>query len=136
MRQHCELISEDDWAIDGLGQQASIPKRIDRATEIILVDMPIWIHFWLAAERQIAWATGTLDHSPGSVAQMPSTERLFQTIWDVDQTWMPNVRALCARAEVEGKIVSRLASVHDLDALHRPSDCPQWVETCRSFAPV
>ena len=84
--------------IDGLGQKASIPERIDRATEIILVDMPIWMHFWLAAERQIAWATGTLDHSPGGIAQMASTEHLFRTIWEVDRTWMPNLRALCARA--------------------------------------
>jgi adenylate kinase family enzyme len=56
-RLHRELIWEDDWVSDGLGQQASIPDRIDRSTEIILVDMPIWMHFWLAAERQIAWAT-------------------------------------------------------------------------------
>ena len=115
-RQHREIIQYDDWLIDGLGRQNSIAERIGRGTEIILIDMPLWMHFWLAAERQIAWASGVLEHSPGGIAQMPPTEGLFKTIWEVDQTWMPNVRALCTRAETEGKIVTRLASVHDLNA--------------------
>jgi hypothetical protein len=119
MRHHHELIWGDDWVIDGLGQQASIPERIDRATEVILVDMPTWMHFWLAAERQIAWSTGTLDHAPGGIAQIPLTEHLFRNIWEVDQTWLPNLRALCSKAEMEGKIVIRLANVHDLDAFAR-----------------
>jgi adenylate kinase family enzyme len=54
-RQHAEIIKGDGWVIDGLGQQVSIPDRVSRATDIILIDMPLWMHFWLAAERQIAW---------------------------------------------------------------------------------
>ena len=53
-RQHREIISQDEWLIDGLGRQDSIAERVGRATEIILIDMPLWMHFWLAAERQIA----------------------------------------------------------------------------------
>jgi adenylate kinase family enzyme len=116
MRQHREIIDGDEWLIDGLGQQASISERIRRATEIILIDMPIWMHFWLAAERQIAWASGTLDHAPGGFAQMPPTEALFRTIWEVDQTWLPDIRALCTEAETQGKIVTRITSVDELDA--------------------
>jgi hypothetical protein len=119
MRQHREIIRQETWIIDGLGQQASIPERIDRATDVILIDMPIWMHFWLAAERQIAWANGALDQPPGNILQMPPTQGLFRTIWDVDQTWMPNVRGLCAEAEAKGKIVVRLASVDDLNAFVR-----------------
>jgi hypothetical protein len=54
LKQHADLIAGDSWIIDGLGQLASIPDRLSRATEIILVDMPLWMHFWPAAERQIA----------------------------------------------------------------------------------
>jgi adenylate kinase family enzyme len=115
-RQHREIIEQNEWVIDGLGRQNSITERLDRATEIILIDMPLWMHFWLAAERQIAWARGDLDHAPGGISQMPPTERLFRTIWEVDQTWMPNVRALCTEAETQGKIVTRLTSVDELDA--------------------
>jgi GTPase SAR1 family protein len=115
-RQHRESIEQDDWVIDGLGRQNSIAERIDRATEIILIDMPLWMHFWLAAERQIAWARGALDHAPGGISQMPPTRDFFRTIWEVDQTWIPEIRALCREAETQGKIVTRLTSVDELDA--------------------
>jgi len=119
LRQHRELIAEDAWVIDGLGRQGSIAERVGRATELILVDMPLWMHFWLAAERQIAWARGALDHAPGGIARMPPTEPLFRTIWEVDQTWMPGIRALCTEAESQGKSVTRLTSVNELDAYTR-----------------
>jgi adenylate kinase family enzyme len=115
-RQHREIIAQDEWLIDGLGRQNSIADRLGRATEIILIDMPLWMHFWLAAERQIAWASGTLDHAPAGIAQRPPTDALFRTIWEVDQTWMPEIRTLCTEAETQGKIVTRLTSVEELGA--------------------
>jgi adenylate kinase family enzyme len=115
-RRHRKIIGDEDWLIDGLGRQDSIAERIGRATEIILIDMPIWMHFWLAAERQIAWASGKLEHAPAGIARMPPTKDLFRTIWEVDRDWMPGIRTLCTEAEAEGKIVTRLTSVDELDA--------------------
>lgn len=116
-KQHAEIIEGDSWVIDGLGRQSSIPSRLSRATEIILIDMPLWVHFWLAAERQVVWARGTLGHTPGGISEMPPTQALFQAIWDVDRLWMPEVRALCGKAEKEGKPVTRVTSVDQLDTL-------------------
>jgi hypothetical protein len=47
---------------------------------------------------------------------MPPTQALFRSIWDVEQTWMPEIRALCANAEMRGSSVIRLASVDELNA--------------------
>jgi hypothetical protein len=81
-----------------------------------LIDMPLGMHFWLAAERQIAWTRGALEHPPAGLSQMPPTRDLFRTIWDVERDWMPGIRALCTDAETQGKIVVRLTSVDELDA--------------------
>ena len=81
--------------------------------------MPLWMHFWLAAERQMAWAAGSLELAPGGISQMPPTRELFQSIWDVEQNWMPGIRALCDQAEAQGKKVTRVASVDDLDSFAR-----------------
>jgi adenylate kinase family enzyme len=59
-RGHAEIIAREQWVIDGLGRQDSIAERLARSTEIVLIDMPLWIHFALAAERQI---TGRTDGS-------------------------------------------------------------------------
>lgn len=56
-RKHRALIAKEKWIIEGLGAQDSIEPRIRRATDIILIDMPLWQHYALAAERQIAWTT-------------------------------------------------------------------------------
>ena len=103
--------------MDGLGRRESIPARLARATDIVLVDLPLWVHFQLVAERQIAWAAGTLDHPPAGIAQMPPTAALFETIWTVDRDWMPEIRALVAREESAGKSVTRIASLDALVAM-------------------
>lgn len=76
--------------------------------------MPLWMHFWLAAERKIAWAACSIDNPPAGAAKMPPTKALFQTIWDVDQHWMPDIRRLVDSEEAGGKRVIRLNSVDEL----------------------
>jgi adenylate kinase family enzyme len=115
-RKHAEVVARDRWVIDGLGRQDSIAERLARSTEIVLIDMPLWMHFWLAAERQVAWAQGRLDAPPAGSAEMPPTRELFRTMSEVDQTWLPELRSMCADAELEGKAVTRLTSVDGIDA--------------------
>ena len=118
--EHARLIAGEHWIIDGLGRRESIPQRLSRSTDIVLIDMPLWMHFWLAAERQLQWAAGNLEKPPAGIAQMPRTEALFRTIWDVDQTWMPEIRRLVAGEEKLGKRVVRLASVSDVENFRLP----------------
>jgi hypothetical protein len=118
-RGHAEIVARDRWVIEGLGRQDSIAERLARSTQIILIDMPLWMHFWLAVERQIAWARGRLDHPPAGAAEMPPTRELFGTMAEVDQTWLPDIRNMCDEAELEGKAVTRLTGVEDIDAYMR-----------------
>ena len=118
--EHARLIAEERWIIDGLGRQDSIPERLSRSTDIVLVDLPLWMHFCLAAERQIQWAKGQLENPPAGITRMPPTEALFRTIWEVDKTWMPEIRRLVASEEKRGKHVSRLASVSELEQFALP----------------
>ena len=113
--EHARLIATENWIIDGLGRLDSIPGRLARATDIVLIDMPLWMHFWLAAERQIRWSAGTIENPPAGLTEMPTTEALFRTIWEVDQNWMPEIRRLVALEEQRGKRVFRLHSVSDSD---------------------
>ncbi len=111
---HDAAIAGERWIIDGLDSLESVAGRLERTTTIILVDLPLWMHFWLTAERQIAWASGELEARPAGAEQMPPTERLFQTIWQIDQEWMPRIREMVAGREGAGVQTWRIA---DLDAL-------------------
>lgn len=115
-RDHDAAIGQQRWIIDGGGDLASVERRVNRATELILLDFPLWIHFWRAAERQMAWANGTIQNPPGGGQSMPPTGRLFEIIWDVDREWMPVLRRLCQEHEEKGKKVIRLTTLEALDA--------------------
>ncbi|MFO1110805.1 MAG: adenylate kinase [Bradyrhizobium sp.] len=113
--EHARLIAADKWIIDGLGRRDSIPARLSRASCIVLVDLPLWMHFWLAAERQLKWSRGAIENPPAGLAKMPPTEAIFRTIWEVDREWMPEIRQLATLEERQGKTVFRLTSIDDLD---------------------
>jgi hypothetical protein len=101
--------------LDGLGWTHSVPERFRRATEIIVIDMPIWMHFWLAAERQFQWAQGRLEHSPAGIPEMVTTRDMFQALWETDQEAVPVIRRLADEAERAGKPVTRIVSIEELD---------------------
>lgn len=115
-RKHAEIVGQSEWIVDGGGDLASVRHRIERATEIILIDMPLWIHFWLAAERQMAWSSGTIKNPPAGIRDMPPTGRLFEMIWTMDREWMPDLRDMCDEQKAKGKIVTRLNSIDELNA--------------------
>ena len=77
-QRHADIIAEDHWVIDGLGRADSIPERLDRATDIVLIDMPLWMHFWLAAERQIAWVLDYSSTAPVASQQCPPPKPYFK----------------------------------------------------------
>jgi hypothetical protein len=61
-RRHAEAVAGDSLVIEGLPRQDSISRILERATEIILVDLSLRVHFWLAAERQMARMEGRVNH--------------------------------------------------------------------------
>src|SRR5256885_12949044 len=46
--------SGERWIIDGFGPWESIVGRFKLSDTVIFIDFPLWIHYWWAAERQIA----------------------------------------------------------------------------------
>jgi adenylate kinase family enzyme len=111
---HARTIAADRWVIEGLGARTSLPARLQRATHIVLIDMPLWVHFWLAAERHIAWSAGRLEHPPAGSTEPAPLKALFRTIAEVNQDWMPEMRKLVQAEEHRGKRVVRIRSYEAL----------------------
>ncbi|SFK03179.1 adenylate kinase [Bradyrhizobium sp. Gha] len=120
--RHSAAIAGDKWVIEGLGSQASIPARISRATEIVLIDLPLWVHFALAAERQVRWHQEEMR--PAGMDARPPTMALFRTMWEVDQNWMPAIRELCRESE-QAKKLTRLCNLEELNAYSLQFDLPK-----------
>ena len=114
--EHAPLIGGDNWIIEGMGKLDSIRPRLLRATWVIFIDMVLWQHFWLAAERKILQETGKLEHPIAGLSEPISTRDMFKTLWEVEQDWMPTIRANVDEAQAAGTRVTRVASVDELNA--------------------
>ena len=109
-------LAGETWVADGLGHPDALGARLGRATHAVLVDLPPWRHFALAARRDAAWRAGALDHPPAGQASPPSIERLFEMMWHVETRWMDRVRRLVDERERAGAEVVRVRDLEALDA--------------------
>lgn len=114
---HEAIVTQDRWLLDGFGSWPSVERRFERAEAIILIDLPLWVHFWLAAERQNDWHRGNSGDKPAGHKAPPDTKALFEMIWRVDRDAMPRLREMAKAAEADGKAVFHLQSLEAVSDL-------------------
>lgn len=111
------VMAGDRWIIDGWGPWPSIKARMALSDTIVFVDLPLWMHFWLAAERQIAAARGESRIDPVTGCDdLTITRRLFETIWHVDQKLIPRLTSLIDRYAPE-RDYHHIKTMEQLNAL-------------------
>ena len=115
--RHADLIAQDRWIVDGFGLPDTVYPRIARSTHVVYVELPIWLHFSLAAERQGAWKAGTLKNPPGGMRHPPPTKVLFELMWRIHTELEPPVGAAVDEAAGRGCRVERVRSLERLRAL-------------------
>ena len=114
-----EIAGGESWIVDGWGPWPSVERRLAAADTIIFVDFPLWMHFWLAAERQISAARGESRTDPlEGCDQLAVTKRLFEMIWRVDQYLKPQLQEMLKRRPVAA-IYHHVTTLAALDALGR-----------------
>ena len=110
-------MSADRWIIDGWGPWSSIEERLSQSDTIIFVDLPLWMHFWLAAERQISIARGGSRSDPvDGCDDLTATRRLFETIWYVDRELKPRLTHLIER-HAQGREYHHVTTLDQLDRI-------------------
>lgn len=106
---------ESRWLIDGFGPWDQIEERAGLADLIVFVDHPIWVHFWWAAERQIAAALGQQRlGGPADCDLRDVTGLMFETIWRVHEQLRPRLVELVER-ERGARAVVWIRSPEDLE---------------------
>lgn len=118
VRLHLDRITAGDrWVVDGWGPRASMERRLEAADTIIFVDLPLWVHFWLAAERQMAAARGEGRVDPiEGCNDLEITRRIFEGIWQIDQHLKPDLIQLLERYKSQ-RDYRHITSLEALDAL-------------------
>ena len=91
---HDELIVKDAWIIDGVATWESIERRCAAADTIILVDLPLWIHYWWAIKRQFMCLFRPRPDFVEGCPMLPMTGKLLRMIWQIHQHLRPKLTEL------------------------------------------
>jgi adenylate kinase family enzyme len=101
------------WIIDGLGAWEALERRLDLADTIVYVDLPLWLHYAWAAQRQIRSAQQGPE--PHSARPQLETEFLFRIMAITHRRTRP--RLLAYLGEVQGKKIIHLRKRAELERL-------------------
>ena len=82
-QRHDEILAYDQWIIDGWGPRDLIVARFDAADTIILVDHPLYVHYWWAIKRQVTCLFVPRHDGPEGCPMLPVTWPLLKMIWDI-----------------------------------------------------
>jgi len=95
-KAHESAITEKRWVVDGYGSWKSVLRRMDAADTIIIVDHPIWIHYWWATKRQIKSLFVERADGPPGCPMWPVTVKLYKMMW-----WLHKIQRPMLLAEAE-----------------------------------
>jgi adenylate kinase family enzyme len=90
-RRHRAWIQQPRWIIDGLGPVESLEARFEAADTIVLLDHPLWRHYWWAAKRQVMCLFRPRVDGPPGCPMLPVTWRLARLIWRIHRDLRPRL---------------------------------------------
>ena len=91
---HSRLLIEPRWIIDGWGSFEMIQERFRKTDMIILIDYPLWRHYWWAIKRQAGCVLRPRTDGPPGCPMLPMTWPLLKMIWEIDRHLLPKLRSL------------------------------------------
>ena len=95
--RHDDILSQDSWIIDGFGTYNTYLRRLEEADTIILIDHPIWRHYWWAGKRNLASLFRSPIGMPERFPLIKSTVEIAKFMWWVDRNFTPTNRAMIGR---------------------------------------
>ena len=114
---HYQWLASPAWIIDGWGSWDAIAARFELADTIIVVDLPLALHYWWAIKRHVTcmFQSNPAWPPPGCRA-LPVTWRLLTMMWQIHQTMRTRLLELAARYNDRARVV-HIRSPHELRRL-------------------
>ncbi len=115
LRNHAELLSRDEWIIDGFGGTRAAWERFSAADTLILVDLPLITHYWRVTRRLILGLFATPKGWPKDSPVWSSSMSSYRVIWSCHTRLTPKYRELIAES-ASSKRVHHLRSCAEIEA--------------------
>lgn len=110
---HSALLARQSWIIDGFAPWQEVERRLDLADTIVLVDHPLWHHYWWATKRQIASVFRSRPDGPEGCPMWWVTLQLYRMMWRVHRDLRPTLPSAIERRR-QTKQIFHLRSPREL----------------------
>jgi adenylate kinase family enzyme len=115
LRNHAELVSRDEWIIDGFGGARAAWERFAAADTLVLVDLPLITHYWWVTKRLMLGLFATPKGWPEGSPVWSSSMSSYRVIWSCHTRLTPKYRELIAES-ASSKRVHHLRSRAEIEA--------------------
>lgn len=121
-KKHAELISADNWIIDGLGTLESFWLRIDAADTLIYVDLPYIVNYWWATKRLLKSFFVKPEGWPEGSSVLKGTLASWKYLRLSPMFWTPELfEEIQSRGK--GKDIYRITSVREINNFVKQLGC-------------
>jgi len=115
LKQHADLLTRDQWVIDGYGCTASAWERFAAADTLVYVDLPLLTLHWWVTKRFIKSLFKTPEGWPDRSPIWSSTVSSYRVLWPCHRHLTPKYRQLVAEMSAS-KRVHHLKSAREIKA--------------------
>jgi adenylate kinase family enzyme len=116
-RIHDSILDKSKWIIEGLGYDSTLFDRLDRADQVVFIDLPLIQHFYWATKRSIkSFWSGPKGWAIGNklILKLPY---IYRIIWHVHKHTRPYILDL-----VSGYSAEKLVHIRSKKELNQFSD--------------
>jgi adenylate kinase family enzyme len=103
-QQQDAALAQQGWIIDGWGPDELMRERFAVADTIILVDHPLYVHYWWAIKRQLACVVAERPDGPPGCPMLPMTWPLLKMIWRIHWQARPQLLDLVNKYRTEKRV--------------------------------
>jgi adenylate kinase family enzyme len=99
--------SQDTWIIDGYGPLDILENRLAAADQIVMIDFPLWRHYWWCTKRQFKnlWSKRKELPQDFNEATWEQTIKLYKTLWRVHRQMRPELLRILNRENLRQKVI-------------------------------
>lgn len=102
-----DISRQEKWIVDGFGPLDILEKRFAQADAIVMIDFPLWRHYWWCSKRQISNLWTRREELPPGCSELSWTHtiKLFKTLKQIHTKMRPELLRILNRPHNLGKTI-------------------------------
>lgn len=101
---HAEILAAERWIIDGFGCMETIWLQLDEADSLVLVDLPLYVHFWLVTKRLLSGSFKLPEGWPENSPILKGSISSYRVLWLCHKRLTPRYREYIDLAQTTKRI--------------------------------